>query len=166
MLLDVVVLSLLYTYRIVAGAVAAEIMVSRWLLAFSVFAFLSLALVKRCSELVFLRQSDKNAAVGRDYRVSDLEVLWPFGIGASLAAVVVFGLFINAPETAARYAIPHLLWFVQIGLIYLFGRLWIATVRGVMHDDPIVHILENRGSFSMLCVMVLIVLAAHFLPAP
>ena len=165
-LLDVVVLSLLYTYRIVAGAVAAEIMVSRWLLAFSVFAFLSLALVKRCSELVFLRQSEKSATAGRDYRVGDLEVLWPFGIGASLAAVVVFGLFINAPETVARYTVPHLLWFVQIGLIYLFGRLWIATVRGTMHDDPIVHILENRGSFSMLCIMVVIVLAAHFLPAP
>ncbi|MGU7785229.1 UbiA family prenyltransferase [Burkholderia sp. PU8-34] len=165
-LLDVVVLSLLYTYRIVAGAVAAEIAVSRWLLAFSVFAFLSLALVKRCSELVLLRQSDKRASVGRDYRVSDLEVLWPFGVGASLAAVVVFGLFINAPETATRYAVPHLLWFVQIGLIYLFGRLWITTVRGAMHDDPIVHILENRGSFSMLCAMVAIVLAAHFLPAP
>ncbi|KVL55474.1 4-hydroxybenzoate polyprenyltransferase [Burkholderia cepacia] len=165
-LLDVVVLSLLYTYRIIAGAVAAEITVSRWLLAFSVFAFLSLALVKRCSELVLLRQHDKRASAGRDYRVGDLEVLWPFGIGASLAAVVVFGLFINAPETAARYAIPHLLWFVQIGLIYLFGRLWITTVRGAMHDDPIVHILENRGSFTMLCVMVTIVLAAHFLPVP
>ncbi len=163
-LLDVVALSLLYTHRIVAGAVAAEIQVSRWLLAFSVFAFLSLALVKRCSELVFLRQNGKPVSAGRDYRVSDLEVLWPFGIGASLAAVVVFGLFINAPETAARYTIPHLLWFVQIGLIYLFGRLWIATVRGAMHDDPIVHILENRGSLGMLCVMVALVLAAHFLP--
>ena len=164
-LLDVVVLSLLYTHRIVAGAIAADIAVSRWLLAFSVLAFLSLALVKRCSELVFLRQNDKHASAGRDYRVGDLEVLWPFGIGASLAAVVVFGLFINAPETAARYTIPHLLWLVQIGLIYLFGRLWIATVRGAMHDDPIVHILENRGSFGMLCVMVALVLAAHFLPA-
>ncbi|MBU9651887.1 UbiA family prenyltransferase [Burkholderia multivorans] len=164
-LLDVVILSLLYTYRIVAGAVAAEIVVSSWLLAFSVFAFLSLALVKRCSELVSLRQSDKRAAAGRDYRVGDLEVLWPFGIGSSLAAVVVFGLFINAPETAQRYAVPQLLWLVQIGLIYLFGRLWIATVRGAMHDDPIVHLLENRGSFGMLCAMVATVLAAHFLPA-
>ncbi|CAM2179639.1 decaprenyl-phosphate phosphoribosyltransferase [Burkholderia latens] len=164
-LLDVVVLSLLYTYRIIAGAVAAEIPVSHWLLAFSVLAFLSLALVKRCSELVFLRQSDKSMASGRDYRVDDLEVLWPFGIGASLAAVVVFGLFINAPETAARYAVPHLLWLVQIGLIYLFGRLWITTVRGAMHDDPIVHILENRNSLGILCMMVAIVLVAHFLPA-
>ncbi|KVS73604.1 MULTISPECIES: UbiA family prenyltransferase [Burkholderia] len=164
-LLDVVVLSLLYTHRIVAGAIASRIAVSRWLLAFSVLAFLSLALVKRCSELVFLRQNDKRVSAGRDYRVGDLEVLWPFGIGASLAAVVVFGLFINAPETAARYTVPHLLWLVQIGLIYLFGRLWIATVRGTMNDDPIVHILENRGSFGMLCAMVALVLAAHFMPA-
>ncbi|MXN78024.1 UbiA family prenyltransferase [Burkholderia sp. 4701] len=163
-LLDVVVLSLLYTHRILAGAVAAGIAVSRWLLAFSVLTFLSLALVKRCSELVLLRQSHKRESAGRDYRVSDLEVLWPFGIGASLAAVVVFGLFINAPETAARYASPNLLWLVQIALIYLFGRLWVTTVRGAMHDDPIVHLLENRGSLGVLFVMVTMVLAAHFMP--
>ncbi|MBR7971794.1 UbiA family prenyltransferase [Burkholderia vietnamiensis] len=163
-LLDVIVLSLLYTHRIVAGAIAADIPVSRWLLAFSVFAFLSLALVKRCSELVVLRQTGRRASAGRDYRVDDLEVLWPFGIGASLAAVVVFGQFINAPETVARYTVPHLLWFVQIGLVYLFGKLWIATVRGVMHDDPVIHIVENRGCFGMLCIMVALVLAAHFLP--
>ncbi|KWK70226.1 UbiA family prenyltransferase [Burkholderia ubonensis] len=163
-LLDVIVLSLLYTHRIVAGAVAVGIAVSHWLLAFSVLTFLSLALVKRCSELVLLRQSDKRESAGRDYRVGDLEVLWPFGIGASLAAVVVFGLFISAPETAARYASPHLLWLVQIALIYLFGRLWVTTVRGAMHDDPIVHLLENRGSLGVLLVMVAIVLVAHFLP--
>ncbi|TDV17127.1 4-hydroxybenzoate polyprenyltransferase [Paraburkholderia caballeronis] len=163
-LLDVIVLSLLYTLRIVAGAVAVDISVSHWLLAFSVLTFLSLALVKRCSELVLLRQNDKRVSAGRDYRVGDLEVLWPFGIGAALAAVVVFGLFINAPETAERYAVPHLLWLVQIGLIYLFGRLWVSTVRGAMHDDPIVHLLENRGSVGTLFLMVAIVLAAHFLP--
>jgi len=74
-LLDVIVLSLLYTLRIVAGAVAVDIGVSHWMLAFSVLTFLSLALVKRCSELVLLRQSDRRVSAGRDYRVGDLEVL-------------------------------------------------------------------------------------------
>ncbi|MBN3728302.1 UbiA family prenyltransferase [Burkholderia sp. Ac-20379] len=165
-LLDVVVLSLLYTFRILAGAVAVRLAVSHWLLAFSVFAFLSLALVKRCSELVLLRRSGKQTSAGRDYRVGDLEVLWPFGIGASLAAVVVFGLFINAPETAERYTLPYLLWFVQVGLIYLFGHLWIKTVRGEMDDDPIVYVIKSRGSLGLLCAMVACMLAAHFLPAP
>lgn len=163
-LLDVILLSLLYTLRIVAGAVAADVPISHWLLAFSVFSFFSLALIKRCSELVSLRKSDIHRPAGRDYRIGDLEVLWPLGISASLAAVVVFGLFVNAPETSMRYAIPHLLWIVQIGLIYLFGRLWLTTVRGEMHDDPIVHLIENRASRNTLLAIVAIVLLAHFLP--
>ncbi|WP_429318340.1 UbiA family prenyltransferase [Paraburkholderia sp. GAS448] len=106
-MIDVITLSLLYTLRIFAGSVAVNISTSHWLLAFSVLTFLSLALVKRCAELVSLRRSADAVTVGRDYRVADLEVLWPLGIGSSLAAVIVFGLFINAPETAERYAILH-----------------------------------------------------------
>lgn len=161
-LADVIVLSVLYTLRIVAGSFAVDIPISRWLLAFSVFTFLSLALVKRCSELVSLRQSGKVAVSGRDYQIGDLEVLWPFGVGSALAAVIVFGLFINSPETLVRYATPNLLWLVAVGLIYLFARLWITTVRGAMHDDPIVHMMENRGSLSTLLAIVAAMMAAHF----
>ncbi|TDN69871.1 UbiA family prenyltransferase [Paraburkholderia sp. BL10I2N1] len=161
-MVDVITLSLLYTLRIFAGSVAVNISTSHWLLAFSVFTFLSLALVKRCAELVSLRMSADAVTVGRDYRVADLEVLWPLGIGASLAAVIVFGLFINAPETAGRYAIPALLWFVAIGLISLFARLWIKTVRGAMHDDPIVHLIEDRGSLLTILIMVATMMTAHF----
>lgn len=160
--IDVIVLSLLYTLRIFAGSVAVHISTSHWLLAFSVFTFLSLALVKRCSELVSLRESGNTATVGRDYKVADLEVLWPLGIGSSLAAVIVFGLFINAPETATRYAIPELLWFVAIGLIALFARLWIKTVRGAMNDDPLVHLIEDYGSLFTMLIMAATMMTAHF----
>ena len=94
-LIDVLVLSLLYTLRILAGSVAIGIATSSWLLAFSVFIFLSLALIKRCSELVSLGEMGETATQGRDYRVTDLVVLWPLGVGAGLSAVVVFGLFIT-----------------------------------------------------------------------
>ena len=165
-LLDVIVLSLLYTLRVVAGSVTVGIRLSGWLLMFSVLTFFSLALVKRCAELVATREIGRTAAAGRDYRTDDLEVLWPLGIGASLAAVVVFGLFINAPETLVHYTLPQLLWLVQIGLIDLFGRLWIMTRRGAMHDDPIVHLLENRGSFLAIAAMLALMLGAHFIPSP
>jgi 4-hydroxybenzoate polyprenyltransferase len=162
-LADVIMLSLLYTLRIVAGSIAVGISISHWLLAFSVFTFLSLALVKRCAELVSLRQRGQPATSGRDYQVTDLEVLWPLGIGASLAAVIVFGLFINAPDTMARYATPHLLWGAALGFIYLFSRLWVSTVRGEMHDDPIVHLLDNRRSLAVVLLIIAVMLAAHFL---
>lgn len=162
-LIDVLMLSLLYTLRILAGSVAIGIATSSWLLAFSVFMFLSLALVKRCAELVSLGESDLAATRGRDYRVTDLVVLWPLGVGAALSAVVVFGLFISAPETQERYGTPHLLWLVAIGLIYWLARLWIKTSRGEMHDDPVVYAIRDRGSRVTVFAMIGIMLTAFFL---
>ncbi len=162
-LIDVLMLSLLYTLRILAGSVAIGIATSSWLLAFSVFMFLSLALVKRCAELVSLEENGVKATRGRDYRVTDLVVLWPLGVGAALSAVVVFGLFISAPETQARYATPQLLWLTAIGLIYWLARLWIKTSRGEMHDDPVVYAIKDHGSRVTVFSMIAVVLFAHFI---
>jgi 4-hydroxybenzoate polyprenyltransferase/phosphoserine phosphatase len=161
-LVDVLMLSLLYTLRILAGSVAVGIVASTWLLAFSVFLFLSLALVKRCAELVLLGKNGGEAARGRDYKVSDLVVLWPLGVGAALSAAVVFGLFISAPETQARYASPQVLWLVAVGLIYWLARLWIKTSRGEMHDDPVIYAIKDRGSRVTIAVMIATTLFAHF----
>ncbi|MEO6422607.1 MAG: UbiA family prenyltransferase [Candidatus Nitrotoga sp.] len=160
-LIDVLTLSLLFTLRILAGAIATNISTSSWLLAFSVFIFFSLALVKRCSELVSLGQSGGEAACGRDYRVTDLIVLWPLGIGAALCAVVVFGLFLSSAETQARYDNAQLLWFVAICLIYWLARLWIKTARGEMHDDPLIFAIKDVGSRVTILAMILATLAAH-----
>ena len=165
-MIDVLVLSLLYTLRILAGAVAIEVSTSAWLLAFSAFTFLSLALVKRCGELVSLESNHEKATRGRDYRVTDLAVLWPLGVAAALSSVVVFGLFIDAPETRARYATPTLLWLVALGLIYWLARLWIKTSRGEMHDDPVVFALKDRGSRVAVLVMIAVVLVARFVSLP
>lgn len=163
MLIDVLMLSLLYTLRILAGSVAIDVSTSSWLLSFSVFIFLSLALVKRCAELVSLEQSGVTATRGRDYRVTDLTVLWPLGVGAALSSVVVFGLFINAPETQHLYKTPHLLWLATIGLIYWLARLWVKTSRGEMHDDPVIYAAKDRGSRITVMCIVAVILAAHFL---
>lgn len=161
-LIDVLTLSLLYTLRIIAGSVAIGIPASSWLLAFSAFIFLSLALVKRCAELVSLEQSGQKEAPGRDYRVGDLAVLWPLGVGAALSAVVVFGLFISAEETRQRYATPELLWLVALGLVYWLARLWIKTSRGRMDDDPLVYAIEDSGSLMAVSFMIAVTLVAHF----
>jgi 4-hydroxybenzoate polyprenyltransferase len=161
-LVDVVMLSLLYTLRIIAGAVAIGVTTSSWLLAFSVFTFFSLALVKRCSELVSLAQEGKEVVRGRDYGVGDLVVLWPLGVGAAMCSVVVFGLFISAPETQARYASPELLWFIAVALIYWLSRVWIKTSRGEMHDDPLVFAVRDRASGLTMFGIVLTTLVAHY----
>ncbi|MBG6076299.1 UbiA family prenyltransferase [Polaromonas sp. CG_9.11] len=163
-LIDVLMLSVLYTLRILAGAVAANVSISSWLAAFSLFIFFSLALVKRCSELVSLSRAGGGMTKGRDYHVSDLPVLWPLGIGAALSAIVVFGLFINAHETQVRYESPHLLWGAAVVMIYWISRLWIKTGRAEMHDDPIIYSLTNFNSLICITVIVGLTMIAQFVP--
>lgn len=159
---DVLTLASLYTLRVLAGATAIGVDVSSWLLAFSGFLFFGLALVKRCAELVSLEQEGRTGARGRDYRVTDLKVLWPMGVGASLCAVVVFGLFIHSPDTVVRYSTPKLIWFAALGLIYWLTRLWIKTARGEMHDDPLVFAVRDLNSRIVIGIIVAVTLLAHF----
>ena len=165
-LMDVLMLATLYTLRIAAGSVAIGVTLSSWLLAFSVFMFLSLALVKRCSELVALQQVSRRKTSGRDYNVQDLVVLWPMGVGAGLCSVVVFGLFISTPEMQSRYGTPELMWLVGIALLYWLGRLWIKTSRGEMHDDPIVFALRDYGSRVTIAASIAFTIAAHAFRLP
>jgi 4-hydroxybenzoate polyprenyltransferase len=162
-LVDVIMLSLLYTLRILAGSVAIGVSTSAWLLAFSVFLFMSLALVKRCAELVAVQEAGGHATRGRDYRVHDLVVLWPLGAGTAVSAIVVFGLFISAPETIARYQSPVLLWLVALCLMYWLSRLWIKTARGEMHDDPIVFAVSDRNSRIVSLLMISAMIMARYL---
>lgn len=161
-LIDVMMLAILYTYRVLAGSVATDIAVTPWLLAFSIFTFFSLALVKRCAELVSLQSIGKVDAHGRDYQVGDLVVLWPLGVGASLCSVVVFGLYIGTPGAVSQYANPNTLWLVGIGLLYWISRLWVKTARGEMHDDPIIFAVRDFGSQITIFSMVGITILAHY----
>ena len=160
-LLDVIGLSLLYTLRIFAGGIAIGAQISHWLLFFSTFMFLSLAMIKRCAELIVVEEQGKDAITGRDYRVSDLRVLFPVGIASAVSSIVVFGLYVNALETQSRYASPELLWLCAAGLIYWITRLWIKTSRGEMHDDPLVFAIRDFGSRITVLAIVVVAAVAH-----
>ncbi|MET0104961.1 MAG: hypothetical protein ABW072_07425, partial [Sedimenticola sp.] len=96
------------------------------------------------------------------YRITDLTVLWPLGVGAAISAIVVFGLFISSPETSERYATPLALWLVALGLVYWLSRLWIKTARGEMHDDPVVYAIRDKGSRVVIFFMAATMIAAHY----
>jgi 4-hydroxybenzoate polyprenyltransferase len=160
MLLDVLLLAGLYTIRIFAGAAAIDVEVSSWLLGFSMFVFLSLALVKRTSELVALQQLSRTAASGRDYRVGDLEVLTGMGVAAAFAAAVVLALYINTPEVLVRYDRHHWLWLLCPLMLYWLARLWMKTRRGEMHDDPLVFAMRDRASWVIAAALVAVTLTA------
>jgi len=159
-LIDVMTLAGLYTIRIIAGAAAISVEVSSWLLAFSLFIFMSLALVKRCSELRKLVSLAKGTAAGRGYRVEDALTLNIMGIAAGYLAVLVMALFVDSSSVSEKYQRAYLMWLECPLLLYWVSRLWLKTSRGEMNEDPVVYSLRDWASWVVLVAMTLVVFAA------
>lgn len=146
-LADVIVLSALYTIRIVAGGVASDVALTAWLLTFSMFFFSSLAFLKRYTELLDTIERDGHQISGRGYHVGDSEFVQMAGIAVGFIAVLVFSLYLNGEEVRRLYPSPLRLWGVVPLLMYWIGRVWMKAHRGEMHDDPIVFALRDRASY-------------------
>ncbi|ORE94851.1 UbiA family prenyltransferase [Aurantimonas sp. 22II-16-19i] len=162
LLIDVLTLAGLYTTRIMAGVAATDVSVSFWLLAFSLFFFLSLALVKRYTELMDFGTGAERSKTGRGYVDADLETLAQAGMTSGFAAVMVLALYINSPEVLTHYNIPWLVWPLCPILLYIVVRIWVLARRGQMHDDPVVFMLQDWRSQLMIAIGgVMFLLAAY-----
>jgi len=146
-LLDVFFLAGLYTMRLIAGHAATGVEYSFWLLAFSMFIFLSLALVKRFTELKSLRLQNKQDSKGRGYSTTDLELVAMLGVASGFMAVVVMALYVNSEQVTRLYHQTLVLLLLCPMLLFWVSRVWLIAHRGQMHDDPIVFALKDRVSY-------------------
>jgi 4-hydroxybenzoate polyprenyltransferase len=159
-LLDVVVLSGLYTLRLLAGSAATHSHISHWLAGFSVFLFFSLAIVKRFAELENLRASGSPPRNGRGYLVADIDQLRSFGTASAFAAVMVFVIYISSREVAALYRHPQALWLIMPLMILWLCRVWLLASRGNLDEDPLVFALTDKMSLLIgVAVAAIVVLA-------
>ncbi len=166
-LADVFALAALYTLRILAGAAASHHPATLWLLTFSSFIFLSLALVKRCAELPkAVSQSSHAAGVGRGYSAEDRFLLVAFGVASAFASSIVLCLFVGAVAQTHRYRSPEVLWILVPLILFWQCRLWLATERGHMHDDPIIYASRDWVSRIVALVAVSTVLVASLFAVP
>lgn len=168
--LDVIVLAGLYTLRILAGSLATDISLSFWLLAFSMFIFLSLALVKRVAELVEVRKREAaNGASlgklrGRGYATEDVTVLQSLGSASGYLAVLVLALYINSPEVSKLYRSPEILWLIAPLMLLWVTRLWVVTARGYMDEDPIFFAAKDPETWATGALVAVILTGATLLP--
>jgi 4-hydroxybenzoate polyprenyltransferase len=159
-LVDTIALAGLYTIRIVAGAAAVDVPLSFWLLLFSIFLFLSLALVKRYAELDVMMRQGKLKAAGRGYFVEDLTILDSMGAASGYLCVIVLALYINSPDVKVLYSHPQILWLLCVFLLYWISRVWLSAHRGTMHDDPLVFALKDPVSVTVVALSALTAIAA------
>lgn len=160
MLVDVVALAMLYATRVVGGAMAIGAAVSEWLLAFSMFIFASLALIKRYVELAGRADADMPDPSNRNYKIGDLQIVGALAAAAGLNAVVVFQLYVSSTAASGLYRRPQVLWLVCPILMYWISRALLMAHRRHLDDDPIVFALRDRNSLVAGIIIVLLILAA------
>ncbi|MCZ7500354.1 UbiA family prenyltransferase [Agrobacterium tumefaciens] len=151
---DICMLAALYTIRIFAGSVATSIGISIWLLAFSVFFFLSLAAIKRQAELIDSAARGDLKPSGRGYHVDDLPIISMIAIAAGYVSVLVMTLYVNSPAVVRLYACPEALWGVCAILLYWITRAVMMAHRGLMHDDPVVY--AAKDGTSQICAAIIL----------
>jgi len=159
-MLDVIVLAGLYTVRVLGGTLATGVPTSTWLFTFAMFLFLSLALVKRTSELRHLRLRAGGAAAGRGYGDGDLEVLSHLGSASGYLAILVLAMYISNPDVTRLYSHHERLWLLCPLGLYWVGRLWLLSNRGLVHEDPVVFALSDRPSYVVGGLALAVVWAA------
>ncbi|TIP79224.1 MAG: prenyltransferase, partial [Mesorhizobium sp.] len=146
LLIDVLTLAGLYTIRVLAGAAATGVDVSFWLLAFSIFFFLSLALVKRFVELRTTAIPAGERIAGRGYRTEDQEIVAQAGMASAFSSALVLALYMDSGAVRELYPHPWLVWPLAPIVLYLTMRVWILARRDEMHDDPVVFIIRDWRS--------------------
>ncbi len=165
-LIDVFMLAALYTHRILAGAIATGIEPSFWLLAFSTSFFLSLAMLKRYSELVDRRAESGGAPVGRGYLIDDTETIVSLGAASGFVSVLVLALYVNSDNVAILYRSPELIWLICPIVLYWLSRTWVGAGRGKIHDDPIVFAMRDPLSRNLVIVTFCIIALAATVALP
>jgi 4-hydroxybenzoate polyprenyltransferase len=149
---DIIVLSLLYTWRVFAGGIATETILTEWFLTFDMFFFLSLATMKRCSELILTDQTKQEENKRRGYLVSDLPLLVSVGMSSAFLSVLVLALYLNDHRVANALRYPEALWILCPLLLFWICRIWFKTYRGQMPTDPLVFALKDRASYFVAII--------------
>jgi len=149
-LLDAFVLATGYTLRVYGGEVVTGVTPPFQLLLFCALLFLSLALLKRYTELSLMRSHDGAAAHARAYRLEDLDFVLVLGVASGLLAVQLFGLYLSASALPGRESRDLLIWLACVTLLYWISRLWLTAHRGRMSDDPLVFVITDKIGLGLL----------------
>ena len=157
MMVDIILLAGLFTLRIIAGAVAIQVELSFWLLAFSMFIFLSLAIMKRYIELLAIKNThEQHTLKARGYYVSDINILSSLGTTCGCLAVLIMAFYVNSPDVIKLYSQQEILWLMCPLLLFWICRTWLKASRGNVDDDPITFVIKDKVSW--ICAMLVLLL--------
>lgn len=145
--LDILVLTTLYIIRLFAGSTISATPLSFWLIAFGLFFFSSLAILKRVTDLQKMVEIDRDKIDRRGYTTADLPTLRTVGIATSIQSIVVLAFYMDSDHFRSLYSNPEFFWLAIPILFLWLMRVWIITGRGEMLEDPVLFTVKDPWSW-------------------
>jgi len=153
--LDVLVVAAGFVLRVVGGAVAINVPVSRWILVVAYLLALYLALGKRRTELALLGDgAGHHRAVLGQYTLPLVDSAISVVLGAT---VLAYALYTVAPDTVAKVGSEGLLATVPIVLYGLFRYLYLLHSHD-LGGSPTKALLTDRP--LLVCVVIWLLVSA------
>jgi 4-hydroxybenzoate polyprenyltransferase/phosphoserine phosphatase len=148
---DVATLAALYTIRVIAGAAAAQVFVSIYMLIFIFPIFITLGCVKRLTELTLATSDEK--LPGRGYGRQDRgDLLNVAGLGM-FGALLIFLLYSVSAQGRELYPTTWILWVAMLPMTLWLGRMVALGWYGKQDYDPIVFAMRDKFGIGILMMI-------------
>lgn len=162
-LLDCIFLSFFYTFRIIIGCSVMEINISHWLFVISFFWFLSLAIIKRYSELLIFKTNNKKKLLGRNYYVKDIDKVKLFGLISGYISLIFLSFYIYSNNAKLYFTQPNIIWFLVLILFIWINYMWFNAAKNKIFNDPVIYALKNKTSLFLGFIFILFSMLAKWI---
>jgi len=155
--LDVIVLTSFYLIRIFSGSLISGIPPGEWFTIFSVFLFLSLAILKRYVEVKLICSGEgKSKVLGRGYKKIDLNLLQMLGLQCGLISILVLCQYINSDKVSEMYKHAEIIWFIVPMYLIWIIRIWFLANRGKVNYDPLLFTSKDIQSYIIGALIIIV----------
>ena len=155
---DIVALAFFFVFRIFLGALISDIVLSAWLVTYSLCFFINLATLKRYSELLYL--TDIQANIGSIYIGENLKILQSIGFFSGLCSTLIFTAYTFSAEAKQLYREPIILIMTLLLMTLWLVHLWKTAQRLKNIVDPTWFALTDKRSYLFLFFTILTTLLA------
>ena len=157
-IIDLIVISFLFLFRILAGSEIINVETYIYLLLFSLLFFLSLAGIKRLAEIKLFEGIEKNKLPGRSYSKNNYKIIKIISFLTFVLSLLILIIYISSSNAKDIYSNEFILYFMCPIIITWFLRMYFKAINNKISGDPIIFAIKDKISILMLIISAVVII--------
>ena len=157
--IDIFILSSFYILRLYLGGFALNVEISKWLLTYSIFLFLSLSILKRLNEVL---KYDDAKIFGKNYSYKDAKFLKLNFNVLSISSILIFFIYSFSSHADLLYSNNIYLQLITIFMLLTIFQINKDLFLNKINDDPTIYVITNFKIIIYIIICLLLILLSIF----